>query len=140
MVVPSNDHFLGNDDPMEYELFDTTGNLILSSITQSAAEIWDAGSETENPANAAFLVGGTNSLREDENGVVTFNFSDLATFDGLTTAAGYVFDSDLLSADTDVLRISFSVVPEPSSLSMLGLVTLSLLSRRRCLRPFGGGC
>lgn len=131
MVVPSNDHFLGNDDPQEYEVFDSSGNLILTSITQTAAEIWDAGSETENPANAAFLVGGVNSQRENENGVVSFNFSDLSTFDGLTTAAGYVFDSSLLSADTDVLRISFAVVPEPVSSSLLLSVCGAMLAGRR---------
>ncbi len=135
MVVPSNDHFLGNDSPTAYEVFDGSGNLILNSITQTAREIWDAGSETENPANAAFLQDGMNALREDENGVVSFNFSDLDTFDGLTTAAGYTFDSSLLSADSDVLRISFAVVPEPATgvAGLLGLLG-TFLGRRRCRR------
>jgi hypothetical protein len=120
MVVPSNDHFLGNDDPMEYEVLDSNGNLILSSIVQAADEVWDAGSETENPANAAFLVGGVNAQRENENDVVRFNFSDLSAFNGLTTAPGYIFDSSLISVTSPVLRVSFEVIPEPASLALLG--------------------
>jgi len=119
MVVPSNDHFLGNANPTAFEVFDAGGNLILASITEDASRIWDAGSETENPANAAFLVGGVNDQRDDENQPVTFNFADLSAFNGLTTAAGYVFNSALLAADTPVLRVSFAVVPEPASIMLV---------------------
>lgn len=132
MVVPSNDHFLGNANPTALEVLDAGGNLVLTSFTENASRIWDAGSETENPANAAFLVGGVNDQRENENQPVTFNFADLAAFNGLTTAAGYVFDSSLLSANTPVLRVSFQVVPEPTA-AVLGLLgTLGVaVSRRR---------
>lgn len=133
MVVPSNDFFLGNDSPTQYQAFDSGGNLLINSITLTASDIWDAGTETENPTNAAFLAVGTNALREDENGVVHFNFSELSTFDGLDTAEGYVFDSDLLSASTEVLRISFEVVPEPSTavISLLAAAGLAVGRKRR---------
>jgi hypothetical protein len=130
MIVPSNDHFLGNANPMAFEVLDMNGNLMLTSITEDASRIWDAGSETENPANAAFLVGGVNDLRENENMPVTFNFADLSAFNGLTTAAGYVFDSSLLSANTPVLRISFEQIPEPSSWLMIGASLFSMAGRR----------
>ncbi|MAT69272.1 MAG: PEP-CTERM sorting domain-containing protein [Planctomycetaceae bacterium] len=126
MVVPSNDFFVGNDSPTQYQVFDGGGNLILSSITLTASDIWDAGSETEDPNNAAFLVVGVNANRVNENGTVERNFSELSTFNGLETAEGYTFDSSLLSADTGVLRISFAVVPEPATwalaASALGVV------------------
>lgn len=127
MVVPSNDFFLSNDSPTEHQAFDASGNLLINSITLTASDIWDAGTETENPANAAFLVVGTNSQREDENGVVHFNFSELSTFDGLVTAEGYSFDSSLLSANTEVLRISFEVVPEPGTAAMSLLASAGLV-------------
>jgi hypothetical protein len=130
MVVPSNDHFLGNANPMAFEVLDISGNLLLTSITEDASRIWDAGSETENPANAAFLVGGVNDQRENENLPVTFNFADLSAFNGLTTAAGYIFDSSLLASNTPVLRISFEAVPEPASAALLLIATLGLVFRR----------
>ena len=70
MAVPSNDFFVGNDNPMEYELLGAAGNLKIASITVKAGEIWDAGSEAFDPVNAAFVVGGNNDLRTPQNGVV----------------------------------------------------------------------
>jgi hypothetical protein len=127
MVVPSNDHFLGNANPLAFEVFDAGGNLILNQFTENASRIWDAGSETENPLNAAFLAVGTNANRENENGVVTFNFTDLAAFNGLQTAPGYTFNSNLLAADTPVLRVSFAVVPEPATIALAGLGAVGLI-------------
>lgn len=132
MVVPSTDFFLGNDSPTQYQVFDAGGALTLGSILLTASDIWDAGSETENPLNAAFLQVGTNALREDENGTVEFNFSELSAYDGLVTGEGYTFDSSLLSADTPVLSISFSIVPEPSAIVLaLGSVAGACVVRRR---------
>lgn len=131
MVVPSNDHFLGNANPTAFEVLDVGGNLLLTSITEDASRIWDAGSETENPANAAFLVGGVNAQRENETLPVTFNFADLSAFNGLTTAAGYTFDSLLLSTNTPVLRVSFAVVPEPSSVALVALGGFAFVALRR---------
>ena len=133
MVVPSNDLFIGNDNPQGFRILDSAGNLLISEINQSAAQIWDAGSEVADPANAAFVVGGVNDNRTPQNGNVTFSFTELGVFQGLTTGAGYVFDGSSLSAGTNIARITFSVtaVPEPSSLALLGFVGLGAVVRRR---------
>jgi hypothetical protein len=128
MAVPSNDYFIGNDSPTQYELFDAMGQLNLTSITQSASDIWDAGSEADSIANAAFIVGSNNDLRIDQGGVVSFDFEGLSIFNGQTTAAGYTFDLQLTSS-TPVYSISFEVVPAPGTLALLGLG--ALVSRRR---------
>jgi hypothetical protein len=137
MVIPSNDLFLGNDNPTAFQLFNPDGSLAITTITQTAGQIWDANSEVAIAANAAFLVGGNNDLRVMENGLVGFDRSELSVYNGLQTAAGYVFDSTLLPSNSqDIYRISFSSTassaPEPGTLT-LAVTALGLLGIRRGL-------
>jgi hypothetical protein len=132
MAVPSNDFFIGNDNPTAHRLFNANGSLNVATIDVKATQIWDAGSEVFDPAAAAFV--GNNDLRRNQNSVVGFNFAELAAFNGLTTGAGYTFNS-ALTADSDVYRISFGVsaVPEPSSYALMaaGLGVIGFIARRR---------
>jgi PEP-CTERM motif/Spondin_N len=134
MVIPSNDFFLGNDNPTGFRLFDDAGNLLINSITQTSSQIWDAGSESFSIAGAAFLVNGVNSVRTPQNGLVSFNFAELMGFNGQQTAAGYVFNSGL-TAGQAIYRIDFavSVVPEPATVLLMatGLVMLGVVVRRK---------
>jgi hypothetical protein len=134
MVIPSNDFFLGNDNPTGFRLFDDAGNLLINRITQTSSQIWDAGSELFSVAGAAFLVNGNNDFRIAQNGVVSFNFAELAGFNGQQTAAGYTFNSGL-TAGQAIYSIDFTstVVPEPSSMILLasGLTMLGVVIRRK---------
>ena len=133
MAVPSNDFFIGNDSPTEYKLFNAGGSLQINTITVKAHEIWDAGSQVYDPAAAAFLVVGNNSLRSPQNSTVALNFAEFYGFNGLTTGAGYTFNSRL-AANSDIYRILFSAaaVPEPQgyALMLAGLLGLGWLARR----------
>jgi hypothetical protein len=135
MTIPSNDFFIGNDSPTRYTLFDAAGQQQINSITVRARDIWDAGSEVFDPAAAAFV--GDNDLRTPQNSVVAFSFAEMAAFNGLTTGAGYVLNSQL-AADTEVYRISFEVaaVPEPGTYALMlaGLAAIGGLARRRAVR------
>ena len=133
MVVPSNDFFIGNDSPTRFRVLDSNGQLPLSGINQLASDFWDAGFEIFDPDVAASVV--NYDPRTPQNGVVSFNFSELSGFNGRTTGAGYVFNSGL-AANTAIYRIGFQVlntVPEPGSplLAALGLGAMALVSRRR---------
>ena len=131
MVIPSNDLFLGNDNAIE--LLDANGMLLLTSIVQTGAQIWDANSEVANTDNAAFVVGGTNANRIEEGGVVEFDFSELAAFQGVATPAGYNLDQSGLTAASEIFRLDFTVtpVPEPSTSLLAFFGVAALLKRRR---------
>ena len=130
MVVPSNDYFIGNDDPMAYRVLDDDGSLLIGSISQTGGDIWDAGSEVDGPFGAAFLMGSDNGDHIDENGVVTRDFLDLDLFNGLETAAGYIFDRQFGASD-EVYRISFEIVPAPGAMGALAMGDLLAIRRRR---------
>ena len=66
---------------------------------------------------------------------MNFNFTELSGFNGLTTAAGYTFDSQL-TADTDIYLISFSAqtVPEPATMALAGIGLIGMVGYRRLRR------
>ena len=143
MVIPSNDLFLGNDNPLAFELLDSNGNLLLTDITQTAAQIWDANSEVANPLNGAFVADdgngnpGVNGNRVAENGTIEFAFDELTAFNGVTTPAGYVVDTTGLAAGDPIFSLSFTAtpvaaVPEPTSLLGLAAIgTVGWIRRRK---------
>jgi hypothetical protein len=57
MVIPSNDAFIGNDNPTGIPVFDAAGNFVGGSFLVTGDRVWDAGSEMDDelPANTAFL-------------------------------------------------------------------------------------
>lgn len=130
MVVPSNDYFIGNDNPSAYQILDAGGNLMISSITQYGRDVWDAGSEVDGIFGAAFLAGSSNDDHIDENGVVGLDFAGLDVFNGQTTAAGYTFDRQF-GADDAIYRISFALVPAPGAAGLLAMTGLAAARRRR---------
>jgi hypothetical protein len=80
MVVPSNDAFLGNGNPIAVELFDAAGNFVASDFTLYGAQIWDAGTEVNQLLGAAYVVGQNGALGDDENGVVHLDLTQFALF------------------------------------------------------------
>ncbi len=55
MIIPSNDAFIANDNPMAYPVFDQFGQFVSRDIIVYGSEVWDAGTEVndELAGNAA---------------------------------------------------------------------------------------
>ncbi|MEM6331912.1 MAG: spondin domain-containing protein [Planctomycetota bacterium] len=137
MIVPTNDTFVGNDDPLAYrifndddELIDELGNVVNTlTITILGSDVLDAGTEINSGIGAAFTQGQDGTLGTDENGVVTIG-SDLSAFQGVTDVTGRQINT--LIAPNDVLAtVTITIVPEPATASLLGLGALTLLMRRK---------
>ena len=76
MVIPSNDAFIGNDDPTQFDLFDDDGNLITrtgsNAFVVTGDEVLDAGTEVndEVPANTAALAQSSPNTGVTEGGLI----------------------------------------------------------------------
>jgi hypothetical protein len=128
MVVPSNDLFIANADPKGLALFDSAGQFLGSQTIQIFANsVWDAGTEVDDIFNGGAFVNGVDATGgADEAGLIHSVFGDpgssdyLASFTGLTTAAGYTI-SHLITPGDLLATIRIESVPEPSSIILLGL-------------------
>lgn len=135
MLVPSNDTFLGNDDPTAFTLFDGMGNFLGDRVIDvTAAFLFDAGTEVNNPLNGPAFVAMQDALAgEVENGVV-HGVESFAAFAGVQTPLG-ILDGNLIDFGNDPSRFSVAtitirevtgVVPLPASgvLGLFGLLSL----------------
>ena len=129
MIIPSNDTFIGNGNPMAFDVSGLTvgGSPLLFDVTQ----FWDAGTEFNDPTNGpAFSPdGGGAGAGADENGVVTeSNLVDFnATFLESQAANGTV--STALTSP--IAQFTITAVPEPSAVALFGMVGFGLVLRRR---------
>jgi len=73
MIIPSNDAFIANGDPLVREIFDADGNFLGAEFIVAGSQILDAGSEVndELPESTPFLGQATPDTGVAENGVVT---------------------------------------------------------------------
>ena len=113
MIIPSNDAFIANLNPMAYRLFDNTGDFVGPfSIVIYGSNVYDAGTEVNfTDGGAAFAAAGGTST--DENGTIQlhtglddFVGEELVTSENLEKAFG---------ANTPIARITVARSAAPSS-------------------------
>lgn len=125
MIIPSNDAFIGNNDPLAYEVFNATGVFTGPlDILVLGTEIWDAGTEENTEFGAAFLAIGGDST--DESGVIGLHpgFNMPGNILGGLTAAGTTIDEvlgDFTQSGYQLARISINQIPEPQFVAIFGL-------------------
>ncbi|MGB7249282.1 MAG: spondin domain-containing protein [Phormidesmis sp.] len=141
MVIPSNDFFVANGNPLAHRIFDDAGNFIGADFVVSGAQVLDAGTEVndELPENTAFFGQQAPDTGVSEGGVV-----ELA--DGFMPGGNILSSADFANADFtadgyDIARFQVELVddeaaavPEPGV--VLGLLAMGglLLGRRRYQR------
>lgn len=72
MILPSNDAFIANGDPLAHEIFDAEGNFLGADFFVTGDEALDTGTEVNDEAeeSTAFLGQAAPNTGETENGVV----------------------------------------------------------------------
>lgn len=137
MIIPSNDSFVGNSNPMAYEVFDGLNGINGGTFTIQlfADDLYDSGTEDNIGMGAAFsTIGGTAS---DTIGGVIAAAGDLSEFLDTDTPAGTTI-TELIGANQLVATISVTRVPEPSTgliavALAMGLIGLNTARRRRAV-------
>lgn len=136
MVIPSNDNFIGNDDPFAIEVFDAAGAFLdPARIDILGANIWDAGTEVDQPDGSGAAFATTGGTSPDEDGVVHLD-GDLSGLLGIIRASGgpvtEVPGAADLFASIEIRALDAQVpVPAAGPLALAGIGALGLLSRRR---------
>lgn len=132
MLVPSNDAFFANGDPLEHKIFDDNGNFLGADFIILGSEILDAGTEDndEIPANTALLGQATpNTGVTTVGGTVAQHPGFIPNGNILTAFPG----ADFTTSGYQVARIRVEEVQVPESENTVGLLLLGglfLVSRR----------
>ncbi len=128
MVIPSNDAFIANGNPLAHDLFDGSGNFVGVDFFVLGAQVLDAGTEVndELPINTAFLGQMDPNTGISEGGTVEFHPGFLAGGNILQAFP----DGDFTAAGYQVARVTVSAVPEPSTLFLFGSGIAGLIGWR----------
>lgn len=146
MIIPSNDAFVANGNPMANQLFDALGNFLgTTTIDILGVNVLDAGTEENTEMDAAFFDQmAPNTGITTQNGTVGLHpgfIGSLANPGGTriilggTSIAppGFVFDevlADFTQPGVVLGRITITRVPEPTSFALLMVAGVLGLRRR----------
>ena len=144
MVLPSNDFFVANGDPMAHDLmslYDGEGSISFNIGLPNTVN--DAGTEATDyltsAANGLFGLGGGQGGPDTPAGSLGLSIMNVAgdPFDGfgIDTPSTFNFNDAGLYAN-GIATVTISAVPEPSTaaLSLLGFVCVGLVRRSRVRR------
>lgn len=135
MVIPSNDAFVANGDPLEHELIGADGRVNNLNFFVTGADVLDAGTEVndEIPANTAAFGQTVADTGVVEGGTVESHVGLLpASADGILADPAFAH-ADFTVAGYPLVNIRVSAVPIPGAVVLFvsALAGLGFVSRKR---------
>jgi hypothetical protein len=130
MLVPSNDAFIGNGNPLAFQIFDPMGNFLGADFIVLGSMVRDAGTEVndEIPMNTAFFGQMMPNTGVNENGVVMDHPGFLPAGSGGILDSAMFANADFRVAGYQIARIQVEAVPEPGTWALMlaggGLVAI----------------
>lgn len=134
MIVPSNDAFIGNGNPMAFQVFDAMGMFTSVDFIVMGSMVLDAGTEVndEIPMNTAFFGQTMPNTGVDEMGVVGIHPGFMPAAMGNILGSMMFANADFKAMGYQVARIQIEQVPEPATWALMALaLPLGLLVRRK---------
>jgi len=116
MVLPSNDTFVANGNPLAIEIFDEDGNFIGAEFTVTGSQVLDAGTEVndEIPANTAFFGQMEPDTGVEQNGTVQLATGFKPVGSGGILDAPRFANADYTAPGYEVARIRIANLVEGS--------------------------
>ncbi len=133
MLLPSNDAFIGNENPFARQIFDANGNFTGADFIVPGAAVWDAGTEVndELATTTAFFDQAIPDTGTPENGTVQLHPGFIPN--GRILSSDQFANADFTEPGYKVARIRIEQVPETGTegVMLLGLVPLGCFWLRR---------
>ena len=110
MIVPSNDAFVANGNPLAFQVFDDNGNFTPVEFIVSGSSVLDAGVEVndEIPENTAFFGQMTPNTGVDQNSVVDLHPGFLPPGSGGILDDPMFANANFLAPGYEVLRVNIT--------------------------------
>ncbi len=129
MVIPSNDAFIGNDDPLAYRIFDDNGTFLGADFFIVGTDVLDAGTEVndEIPDHTAFFGQTVPDSGVDEQGLVHLHPGYLGSYGNPGNIQSILADPMFVGADFTlpgypIARVT--ITPAPSVLALFSCAAL----------------
>lgn len=131
MLTPTNDAFIGNDDPKSIEVFDEEGNFLGADFVVFGNQVWDAGTEVNNEE----MFSNPESRGVDENGTIQLHPGLKAPGEGGVVDSEFngasFANADFSASGYQVARITIKQVDEPKTIvGLFALGGLFLITKK----------